>query len=172
MPLPQSPDLPDWPILCQILLQHSAHVELGLRKLLPNLTVLSGFVLFLYLLALATMDVMAWLIWRRQTRISRLLAKFQRIKTRITGKGQNDRLRLASARQRRNLKELASLVEKQLKTSKRNMHPSLYKRTSVFIEKSVTNLDFDRLYSLHHLLSQVDAQQVAPRLEVFFQQTR
>lgn len=172
MPFPQSPDLFDWPALWQTLLQHVANAELGLRNLLPYLTGLCGFGLLLYLLALATMDVKAWWIWRRNTRISRLLAKFKRIKVSISVKGQNERRRLASARQRRNIKELAVLVKKQLQASKRRIPPPLYNRANAFIKNSVANLDFDRLYSLHHLLSQAELQQVPPRLHVFFQQAR
>jgi hypothetical protein len=172
MPLPTSPDFSDWHTFWHTLLQHLASTELVLRKLLPDLTVLTGFALLCYLLTLAALDVLAWWSWRRSTRLGRLRARFQRIRAKIIDQGQNKRLRLVRVRQRRNLRELAGLVEKQLRTTRGHLHPNVFKRTSVFIHKSVRNLDFDRLYSLHRLLSQADKQQLAPRLETFFQQAR
>jgi hypothetical protein len=172
MPLPPSPALSDCSTVCDTFLQYLAHAEQGLRTLLPDLTVMTGLVLFYYLLTLAALDLGDWWLWRQDTRVSRLLAKFQRVREKLAGRGQHRRLRLARLRQRRNLKELASLVEAQLHASKGHLHPDILKRTRVVIDKSVTSLDFDRLYSLHHLLSQADKRQVAPRLERFFQHVR
>lgn len=172
MPLPTTPDLVDWPPYCQALLQQVAEVELFSRKVLPPLIVLTGLVLLAYLLVLAAREVLAWQRWRQQTRVSRLAAKFQKVRERIAGAGRRKRLRLACSRQRCNLKEFALLVKKQLRAIKWRMPRHVVRQTSACINNSVRNLDFDRLYSLHHLLSQADTQQVAPRLEKFFRQAR
>ncbi len=172
MPFPDFPDLSDWTAVGRTFLRALEEAEPVLRQLLPYLPVLLAAALLLYLLVLAAREVRDWWSLRQRTRLSRLMAKIQRIKERIADKGRDKRLRLASSRQRRNLKELAVLVEEQLEAAKSHMHPQVYKRTSVLIERSVTNLDFDRLYCLHHLLSQADAKQITPRLETFFQRAR
>ena len=74
--------------------------------------------------------------------------------------------------QRKNISELAALVRDQLEQRKRAMTPYMHQRTSVFIEKAVTTIDFDRLYALYTLFSKTDEQRVSPAMETFFEQKR
>jgi len=164
--------LSDWAATLQPLLQPLGDVELALRKLWPYLTVLCGVVLLVYLLTLAWVDITSWWKWRRRTRVSRLLAKFRNIREKIAGKGQDSRRRLADDRQRRNLQELAGLIEDQLRSIRGYLQHGLYKRTRRLVAKAVVDLDFERLYALHRLLALPDAKQVVSRLEVFLQRGR
>lgn len=172
MPLPNSSSPSDWPSFSDFVLQVLTNAELALRQLLPTLTVLTGLVLVVSLLVWGSKDFRRWWLARREARMRLQQEKFQRIRVKIATKGQAKRLRLANRRQRRNLKELAVLVKSQLKTCKQLLRPHIYSGVHVVIARSVSDLDFDRLYSLHHLLSQADAKQLVPRLERLVQQVR
>jgi len=172
MPLPTASDFSNWPAFGDFLLQLLANAELALRQLLPTLTVVTGLVLVLGLLAWGSSDMRCWWRARRAARLRLQQEKFQKIRTKIADKGQTRRLRLATHRQRRNLKELAVLVKAQLKAVKRSIRPHIYSGVRVVIAQSVTELDFDRLYALHRLLDQADAQKIVPRLERLVQQVR
>lgn len=172
MPLPHSPELSDWPTFGDFVLQLLANAEFSLRQLLPTLTVLTGIILVVSLLVWALKDLRRWWLARKAARLRLQQEKFQKTRIKIADKGQAKRLRLAKHRQRRNLQELAVLVKAQLKSIKQRMQPHIYDGVRIVIARSVTDLDFDRLYSLHRLLAQADAPQLVPRLERLVQQVR
>jgi hypothetical protein len=161
----------DWAATLQPLLQPLGDVELALRKLWPYLTVLCGVVLLLYLLTLASVDITSWWKWRRQTRVSRLLAKFRSIREKIAGKGQARRRRLADDRNA-GISRIGRPDRRPLRSIRGYLQHGLYKRTRRFVAKAVADLDFDRLYALHRLLALPDAKQVVSRLEVFLPRAR
>lgn len=172
MPLPHSSSLSDWPSISDFILQLLTNAEFSLRLLLPTLTVLTGIILVVSLLFWAFKDLRRWWLARHEARLRLQQQKFQKTRRKIADKGQTKRLRLARHRQRRNLKELAVLVKAQLKSIKQRIQPHIYDGVRVVIARSVTDLDFDRLYSLHRLLAQVDAPQLVPCLERLVQQVR
>lgn len=109
---------------------------------------------------------------RKKSRLERKLHKQQRIREGIATKGHEKRKMLAVRHQRRNIRELAALVRTQLEEKKPDMTPYLHQRTSVFIEKAVTAIDFDRLYALHTFFSGSTEKQISPVMELFFEQQR
>lgn len=172
MSLPTAPTLSGWPAFGDFALQLLANAELSLRQLLPTLTVLTGLVLTVALLVWAGKDARRWWRARYAARVRLQQERFRKIREKIATRGQAKRLRQANRRQRRNLAELAVLVRTQLKAIKQGLRPHIYAGVRVVIAQSVSELDFDRLYSLHHLLSQADAQKIVPRLERLVQQVR
>lgn len=109
---------------------------------------------------------------RRKTRLSRRLEKHARIREGIAAREQTKRQRLALTHQRRNIRELAAIVLEQLEANKARMSPYMHQRTSVFIEKAITTVDFDRLLALHRYFAQNDANQLPLVMDLFFEQTR
>ncbi|KHK00584.1 hypothetical protein [Desulfovibrio sp. TomC] len=137
-----------------------------------SLIYVSFSVLALYAPAVLCALGLAFFLYRRHTRLERRQQKHQRIRYAITEKGLDKRKRMALATQRRNIRELAKLVHGQLKQHERALTPYQNQRTSAFIERAVTTVDFDRLYALHNLLAANDAAQVSPAVETFFEHTR
>lgn len=113
----------------------------------------------------------AW-IWRRRTRLGRRLARQEAVRTAIRTAGGRRRLGLLRRRQRANMLEMAAIVSRQLETVSQALHPCLYQRASVAIERTVETLDFDRLYSLHGLLCRSGGEQMAMALETLLQGKR
>ncbi|EHJ49337.1 hypothetical protein DFW101_3338 [Solidesulfovibrio carbinoliphilus subsp. oakridgensis] len=109
---------------------------------------------------------------RKKTRLERKLQKHRRIRDDIAARGQARRKKLAVRHQRKNIRELAELVRTQLEEKKPDMTPYLHQRTSVFIEKAVTTIDFDRLYALHTFFAGTREKQLSPVMELFFEQVR
>jgi hypothetical protein len=109
---------------------------------------------------------------RRKTRLSRRQEKHARIREGIAAREQAKRQRLALTHQRRNIRELAAIVLEQLEANKLRMSPYMHQRTSVFIEKAITTVDFDRLLALHRYFAQNDAHQLPLVMDLFFEQTR
>lgn len=109
---------------------------------------------------------------RRRNRLERRLEKHRRIREGIAVKGYAKRKMLAVRRQRDNIRELAALVRTQLEANKQDMTPYLHQRTSVFIEKAVTTIDFDRLYALHRFFEGAREKPLSPVMELFFEQVR
>lgn len=109
---------------------------------------------------------------RRKTRLARRQEKHQRIREDIATRAQARRQRLVLDHQRRNIRELAAIVREQLEANARRMTPYMHQRTSVFIEKAVTTVDFDRLMALHRYFSRNDANQLPLVMDLFFEQTR
>lgn len=109
---------------------------------------------------------------RRKTRLSRRQEKHARIREGIAAREQAKRQRLALTHQRRNIRELAAIVLEQLEANKLRMSPYMHQRTSVFIEKAITTVDFDRLLALHRYFAQNDANQLPLVMDLFFEQTR
>lgn len=109
---------------------------------------------------------------RRKTRLSRRQEKHARIREGIAAREQAKRQRLVLTHQRRNIRELAAIVLEQLEANKTRMSPYMHQRTSVFIEKAITTVDFDRLLALHRYFAQNDANQLPLVMDLFFEQTR
>lgn len=109
---------------------------------------------------------------RKKTRIERKLQKHRRIRDAIVARGQARRRKLAVRHQRQNIRELAELVRTQLEEKKPDMTPYLHQRASVFIEKTVTTIDFDRLYALHTFFLGAREKPLSPVMELFFEQVR
>jgi hypothetical protein len=129
-------------------------------------------VLVLYAPAVLCALGLAFFLYRRHTRLERRQQKHQRLRHAITDKGLEKRKRMVLAVQRRNIRELATLVRDQLRQRERDLTPYQHQRTSAFIERAVTTVDFDRLYALHSLFTASDATQVSPAVETFFEHTR
>ncbi|EFL50075.1 conserved hypothetical protein [Solidesulfovibrio fructosivorans JJ]] len=108
----------------------------------------------------------------RKTRLERRLEKHRRIREDIAAKGQKTRTKLALRHQRRNIREMAVIVREQLEANKRRMTPYMHQRTSVFIEKAITDVDFDRLAALNRFFANAGASDTPPVMELFFEQTR
>jgi hypothetical protein len=109
---------------------------------------------------------------RKKTRLERKLRKHQALRERLAEDGRYKRKRLAHKFQRRNIRELAIMVKSQLEDNKRKISPYMHQRTSVFIERAVATIDFDRLYALYALFSNTNEQYVSPAMETFFAQER
>ncbi len=120
---------------------------------------------------LAAFGISLYLL-RRKTRVARRQEKHRRIREKIEAKGKARRDKLARDTQRRNIGELAAIVRQQLETNKKKMSPYMHQRTSVFIEKAVTTVDFDRLMALHHYFDQTETKQIPLVMDLFFEQTR
>jgi hypothetical protein len=115
----------------------------------------------------------AWFFFsRNKSRIERKQQQHRRIRERIANEGLGRRKRLALTTQRNNIRELAVLVRSQLEENKGRITPFMHQRTSVFIEKAVTDVDFDRLYTLYVFFSNTAQQRTAPVMEIFFEQER
>ncbi len=112
------------------------------------------------------------LMSRRKTRLARRQEKHQRIREAIAARGEAKRRRLALVSQRRNIRELAGIVHEQLEANKARLSPYMHQRTTVFIEKAVTSVDFGRLLALHRYFAENDASQVPLVMDIFFEQTR
>lgn len=137
-----------------------------------SLIYVSFSVLALYAPAVLFALGLAYYLYRRHSRIERRRQKHQRIRSAIAEKGLGKRKRMLLAVQRRNIRELAKLVRGQLKEHERNLTPYQHQRTSAFIERAVTTVDFDRLYALHALFAANAEKQVSPAVETFFEHTR
>ncbi len=109
---------------------------------------------------------------RKKTRLARREEKHRRIREAIADRGLAARRKLALERQRANIRELAVIVRGQLEANKRRMTPYMHQRTSVFIEKAVTVVDFDGLLALHRYLAEADQTQASLVMDLFFEQTR
>ncbi|WP_029457441.1 hypothetical protein [Solidesulfovibrio alcoholivorans] len=109
---------------------------------------------------------------RKKSRVSRREEKHRRIREAIVARGQAKRRKLALVLQRDNIRELAVIVREQLEANKLRMTPYMHQRTSVFIEKTVTVVDFDGLLALHRYLADADPGQVPLVMDLFFEQTR
>ena len=108
----------------------------------------------------------------RKSRLVRRMEKHRRIREDIAARGQRARNRLALRTQRRNIREMAVIVREQLEAQKLRMTPYMHQRASVFIEKAVTDVDFDRLAALNRFLASSGANDAPPVMELFFEQTR
>jgi len=109
---------------------------------------------------------------RKKSRLERKRQKQQRILEHIATEGLKERNRIALKSQRKNIRELARLAHRQLEARKLQMTPYMHQRTSAFIEKAVTTIDFDRLYALYSLFEQTEEQHISPAMETFFEQQR
>jgi cytochrome c biogenesis protein ResB len=109
---------------------------------------------------------------RKKTRLERKLQKQQSMREAIAADGFHKRKRLAQKSQRRNIRELARVVKAQLEDNKLKITPYMHQRTSVFIEKTVASIDFERLYTLYALFLNTNEQHVSPAMETFFEQER
>ena len=106
---------------------------------------------------------------RRRSRLERRQEKHRRIRENIALRARDKRRRMALKTQRQNIRELAGLVAAQLDDRKRDVTPYQHQRTSAFIERAVTCVDFDRLFALHALFAQTtQAKDVSPAVEAFF----
>ena len=137
-----------------------------------SLIYVSFSVLALYAPAVLCALGLAYFLYRRHSRLERRQQKHQRIRHAIADKGLGKRKRMLLAMQRRNIRELAKLVRCQLKEHERNLTPYQHQRASSFIERAVTTVDFDRLYTLHALFAANAEKQVSPAVEAFFEHTR
>ncbi|MHC1790063.1 hypothetical protein [Solidesulfovibrio sp.] len=137
-----------------------------------SLIYVSFSVLALYAPAVLGALGLAYVLYRRHSRLERRQQQHRRIRQAIGDKGLNKRKHLVLAVQRRNIRELARLVHSQLDQSKPALTPYQHQRTSAFIERAVTTVDFDRLFALHNLFAASDAKQVSPAVETFFEHTR
>ena len=109
---------------------------------------------------------------RKKTRLARREEKHRRIREAIAARGAAKRRKLVLDRQRDNIRELAAIVRGQLEADKLRMTPYMHQRTSVFIEKAVTVVDFDGLLALHRYLADADPGQATLVMDLFFEQTR
>ena len=137
-----------------------------------SLIYVSFSVLALYAPAVLGALVLAYLLYRRHSRLERRRQKHDRVRRDIAQRGQARRKRLLLASQRGNIRELARLVRGQLKTRERELTPYQAQRASAFIERAVVTVDFDRLYALHVIFVSNDAHQVSPAVETFFEHAR
>jgi hypothetical protein len=137
-----------------------------------SLIYVSFSVLALYAPAVICALALAFFLYRRHSRLERRKTKHARTRRDIAMRGHDRRKRLLLATQRRNIRELAVLVHSQLKGHEPALTPYQHQRTSAFIERAVTTVDFDRLYALHALFAAHDAKQVSPAVETFFEHTR
>ena len=108
----------------------------------------------------------------RKSRLVRRMEKHRRIREDIASRGKRARVKLALRTQRRNIREMAVIVREQLEAQKLRMTPYMHQRASVFIEKAVTDVDFDRLAALNRFLASSGANDAPPVMELFFEQTR
>lgn len=108
----------------------------------------------------------------RKTRLVRRLEKHRRVREKIAIEGQQARNKLALRHQRRNIREMAAIVREQLEANKLRMTPYMHQRTSVFIEKAVTDVAFDRLAALNQFFTSSGETEAPPVMELFFEQTR
>lgn len=137
-----------------------------------SLIYVSFSVITLYAPALLVAFLLYFFLARRSTRLARRVERQHRVREKIAAEGLATRKRLAYTCQRNNIRELAGLVKSQLEQRKRKMTPYMHQRTSVFIDKAVTAVDFDRLYALHALFATATDQQVSPAMESFFAEER
>ncbi|WP_428561556.1 MAG: hypothetical protein ACP59X_19200 [Solidesulfovibrio sp. DCME] len=129
-------------------------------------------VVALYAPALLAVFGLYMFMTRRKTRLARRQEKHQRVRQEIAARAQAKRQRLALAHQRQNIRELAAIVSEQLEANKARMSPSMHQRTSVFIEKAVTTVDFARLLALHRYFAENDTSRLPLVMDIFFEQTR
>ena len=137
-----------------------------------SLIYVSFSVITLYAPAMLVAFLIYFYLARRSTRLERKLERQRRTREKIAAEGLASRKRMAYACQRNNIRELAGLVKNQLEQRKRKLTPYMHQRTSVFIEKAVTAVDFDRLYTLHAIFANANDQQVSPAMESFFAEER
>jgi hypothetical protein len=125
-----------------------------------------------YGLALLAGALLGYWVWRRRSRLRRRLARQATVKASLRAEGGRKRQALARRCQHGNMLELADIVTRQLETVRQALHPCLYQRATVAIERTVEELDFDRLYAIHGLLSRSRGRQTAPALETILQGKR
>lgn len=130
-------------------------------------------VIILYAPALLVVGLAFWFWRRRVSRLDRQHTRQRHLLEKIWASGLARRQRMALASQRRNIRELAGLVRKQLEDHRLKMSPYMRQRVAVFIEQAVTSLDFDRLYALHALFADSkEPECVSPAMELFFEHKR
>lgn len=137
-----------------------------------SLIFLSFSFVILYGPALAAVFLGYLFLSRRRSRLERKLQRQQRVREEIAARGRERRRRMALRAQRRNTRELAALVHTRLDARRRDMSPSMHQRASAFVEKAVTDVDFDRLHALYTLLGANEGGGVSPAMESFFEHAR
>jgi hypothetical protein len=142
------------------------------RVLETLVSLLSFSVLAGYGLTLLLGSLLGYWIWKRRTRLPRRRQRHAARQAALRAEGKRQRQALALHCQRANIRELAAIVSRQLEAVRQALHPCLYQRATVVVERTVEELDFERLYSIHGLLSRPREGQTAPALEMILQGKR
>lgn len=125
-----------------------------------------------YAVAVAAGACLGLWIWRRRNRLPLLRARHEARQAALRSEGRRKRQTMAHRCQRANILELAAIVSRQLEAVRQALHPCLYQRATVVVERTVEELDFERLYTLHGLLSGPGGRQMVPALETLLQGER
>lgn len=125
-----------------------------------------------YAVAVLGGALLGFWLWRRRSRLPRLRARHEARRAALRAEGRRRRQAMAQRSQRANILELAAIVMSQLEAIRQALHPCLYQRATVVVERTVEELDFERLYTLHGLLSGPAGRQLLPALETLLQGTR
>lgn len=128
-------------------------------------TLLVFFGIVMYLLYLfAASYVFLW-----KTRYNRRVRKHERTRKKIRTFGEMERRRMAFRFQSGYMREFAATVSGQVEARRRAIPPWVYQRITVYIERSVADVDFDRLFSLYRVFQHTEDKHLRPALDVFFQ---
>lgn len=113
--------------------------------------------LALFFAGLACAVLLAVLLFKRRWWLDMARRRWRSRQQRLRARGQARRHALVLARQRRNLKELATLTREQLHRRRDDLSLGLYHEAQECIRHAVRTLQFDRLHALHALLCNAEA---------------
>jgi hypothetical protein len=106
-------------------------------------------------------------VWEKATRVSRKQREFEKKLQLITIKANQQRGEMARQSLLSGMKELASMVNKELKGFEQEIPPRIFKETKDSINKYVESLDFDNLHSLYNVLANANNNTVLRALNNF-----
>jgi hypothetical protein len=107
-----------------------------------------------------------WLWWKN-IRIERQKQKFDEMRNEYAASGRNNRDKEVLKRQRKNMNELVTLVNKLLNKHKNEIPPRLLDETKNSIRSYIDSVEFDKLYSLYEMLQESDATNINDNLKNF-----
>ncbi|GFK92206.1 hypothetical protein NNJEOMEG_00027 [Fundidesulfovibrio magnetotacticus] len=123
-----------------------------------------------YALLLAVGVGVVVLVHKRETLLRGAATRHERLCRRLREKSLERRKLLVHKAQRRNIKELASLVRAGLKSRRRELSPWARHEAESLAREAVDGLDFERLHALHSLIEGSAQDGLSRELERFLRQ--
>lgn len=132
--------------------------------------VFASSVILVYAALLCAALILIVFTLKKESRFRRIFQRHSKKREKIHRKGHESRESLAASRQKKNLKEMASIINAQLKKNRVAIQLGTYHQSTMFLKDSIAKLEFHRLYAMHALLSKTNEEQMSDELDKFLQQ--